>query len=284
MRRVFLIGLFAPLFMMVAWPVPAAAEATKVPMAKLGGTNSDLEVFMEVRAGKARIASVERQIRNSSMVRRFAQVSQRDAYREFRRIFKRNQKLVKSITPSDLPVSFRVDLRKRENSGEFARRMRKLEAVGSVEVRHDPPTEDQLLSTIRECERKRDVDLEVFMRVRATQQQVDAVVAAVAAHPGLSVTRVLSKVDAFAEFEQIFAAQPDIVDSIKPDDLPMSIRVHATGVDPHDVVDELERLDGVDTVVSPSEVCDEILKLLDQGITPELLAKFMAERANGAPS
>jgi cell division protein FtsX len=197
----------------------------------------------------------------------------------FRRIFRRNQELVKSVRPSDLPESFRVDLRQRGEAKAFARRMQGLAGVESAETatRH---SERDLLATIRRCQ-EGDEDLEVFMDIHATQDQIDGAVAAVSSEPGLSVVKVLSKDDAFAEFQRIFASKPKLRNAVTPVDLPVSIRVHASGPVAPAVIDRLEAVAGVETVGHPAEVCAPIRNLLARGLTPEQLAKLMLSQLAG---
>src|ERR1044071_5472969 len=72
------------------------------------------------------------------------------------------------------------------------------------------------------------VTLEIFMNVKATYQQVDAVRAQLDDDKGpkgnVKSYRYLSKDDAFDEFKRIFRRNPDLVSSIRAQDLPQSFR------------------------------------------------------------
>ena len=269
---------------MVFVAAPAAqAGAQRVPVGKLPSADADVEVFMAVDASVAQVAAVERRIRASDQVRRYAHLDKQDAMTEFARIFKSNRELVASITPADLPESFSVDLERARDAAGFARSMRKLPGVGSAKKKAKPPSEADLLATIRECQ-VRDGDIEVFMVVDATQAEIDGAVAAVAAEPGLTVTRVLSKDDALAEFRRIFASNPKLVNSITAADLPASVRVQAPGRVSPDTLARLRALPGVGDVTTPGEVCRPIRALLSRGFTPEALARLMVRYSGGLPA
>ena len=247
----------------------------------LATSETDVEVFMLVNATRAQIDGVERHVARSALVRRYAQVDKRAAYREFKRIFRKNQELVHSIRPSDLPESFRVDLRSEADAERFATSARHMRGVESAEP-HWTPTEAEMLSMVRDCNHRGDLTFEVFMRVSATQAQLDATRQLIEAQPGVQIVRVLSKDDAYAEFTEIFASQPDLLRKVGPQDLPMSIRVHADGGYPsQDLIDRVEAAAGVESVETPSDMCIEIGKLVAQGLTPEQVAKFMFEQVNG---
>jgi cell division protein FtsX len=155
--------------------------------------------------------------------------------------------------------------------------------VESAEPRAQAPSEAELLVTIRGCQGDV-VDLEIFMNVTASQAEIDGATRAVAAEPGLTVARVLGKDDAYAEFRRVFASNPDLLNSIRPTDLPASIRVLAPGGVTAEVLNRLRTLPGVETVVTTDALCAPIRALLARGITPEALARLMAEYAGGLPA
>ena len=281
MRRSVAFALFAVTVGFAGGDVAAAAE--RVPAGKLTSA-ADVEVFMQVRASRAEISTVERRIRSSGQVRRYAHLSRQDAKAEFARIFKRNPDLVAAVEPSDLPESFRVDLVHARDAEVFTRRMRRLVGVESAASTADLPTEAEVLTTIRRCQ-VNDADLEIFMTVGATQAEFEAAAAAVGAIPGLSVKRVLSSEDAYEEFRRIFRSHQDLVDSIRPADLPRSIRVHADpGILTAELMARLQTLPGVEEVGTPQAVCDSIRELLAGGLTPELLAHLMVASGGGLPT
>src|SRR5207244_13307761 len=73
------------------------------------------------------------------------------------------------------------------------------------------------------------VTLEIYMKVDATKEQIDAVRSSLDVEKkpaGLVKSyRYLNKDDAYAEFKRIFRRQPDLVNSVTAADLPSSFRV-----------------------------------------------------------
>ncbi len=229
MRRVVVFALFVVLVVGSGFAT-AAAEAKEVDW--ISTKASDVEVFMVVGASTRQLDRVERTIRSTDAVQRYAFVDHQLAYREFKRIFRKKPKLVRSIRPSDLPESFRLELTSKSAAEDFAGTARRLPGVESAEVTI-PPNKAEALTLVRDCQLRAGSTFEVFMQVDATQSELDATVrahrvAAVAsrstasAHPAGRVTQ---------QFQQIFASQPDVLEKATgPQDLPMSIRVHADRV------------------------------------------------------
>jgi cell division transport system permease protein len=104
------------------------------------------------------------------------------------------------------------------------------------------------------------VTLEIFMRTNpnATAQQVKAVEDQLKADQGpngnVKSFRHLSHEDAYQEFKRIFRRNPDLVASIRPQDLPESFRVVPKKAELTDTIkNEFKTVQGVDTVETPGE-------------------------------
>jgi cell division transport system permease protein len=97
------LSLFGGILMLSKW-VDHGTEVIK------GGVT--LEIFMTVKASPQQVAAVREQLDADKgpkgNVKSYRYLSHADAYKEFKRIFKRNPDLVQSITAKDLPESFRV--------------------------------------------------------------------------------------------------------------------------------------------------------------------------------
>jgi cell division protein FtsX len=95
-------------------------------------------------------------------------------------------------------------------------------------------------------------DAEVFMTVNASPEQIAAVQHAITTS-GLVVRYAhLDKLDAYQEFKQIFANQPDLVAAIGPSDLPESFRLDLDRhVTPAQAKARFGHLQGVDRVTWP---------------------------------
>src|SRR3954470_10615875 len=102
------------------------------------------------------------------------------------------------------------------------------------------------------------VTLEIFMAVKATDAQVKAVQDQLDGDKGtkgnVKSYRHLSKEDAFNEFKRIFRRNPDLVSSIRAQDLPESFRVVPRRAELTDTVQaEFKTVQGVESVETPGE-------------------------------
>ena len=103
--------------------------------------------------------------------------------------------------------------------------------------------------------------LEVFMTVDASQSQIDAVSASLKSSPDVKTFVYVSKRDAYSDFKRIFNDQPELVNSITPDSLPVSFRVTPRKAElTNQLGTRFEQLDGVDSVVTPGKVLDKELR------------------------
>jgi hypothetical protein len=112
-------------------------------------------------------------------------------------------------------------------------------------------------------------DLEVFMTVKADDAQVEAIRALVATSPDVREFAFVDKDAAYQEFEQIFCANPDLVDSIRPADLPVSFRVLAVDTDAiARLATQLSGQDGMVSVERGSEAATPAPSGCVGGVTP----------------
>ena len=89
----------------------------------------------------------------------------------------------------------------------------------------------------------------------------DAVSAALKASPDVKSFLYVSKRDAYSDFKRIFNDQPELVNSITPDSLPVSFRVTPRKAElTNQLGTRFEQLDGVDSVVTPGKVLDKELR------------------------
>jgi len=103
------------------------------------------------------------------------------------------------------------------------------------------------------------VTLEIFMRVEATREQIDAVQSSLKSDPNVKTFRHLTKQDAYTEFKRIFRRNPSLVNSIRASDLPESFRVAPKqgSVSIDTMTDNLQKEysthQGVESVETPGE-------------------------------
>jgi cell division transport system permease protein len=98
------------------------------------------------------------------------------------------------------------------------------------------------------------VTLEIFMKVDAPKEQIDAIAGKLQADPNVKHYRYLDKQAAFEEFQRIFRRNPDITRDITAADLPASFRVAPKKAELTRVVrDEFSTQQGVEQVTTPGE-------------------------------
>src|SRR3954451_6481284 len=126
------------------------------------------------------------------------------------------------------------------------------------------------------------VTLEVFMNVNATGQQVKAVQQDLKNDLNVKSYRHLTKADAYDEFQRIFRRNPDLVSSIRAQDLPESFRVVPKKAELTEVVKgEFRTQQGVDSVTTPGEALKGLIdvtntvKYIFYGISLVLLASSL---------
>ena len=109
---------------------------------------------------------------------------------------------------------------------------------------------------------KHGVELEIFMKTDASQQDVNAVRDSLNRdEPNLVKTyRFLNHQDAYNEFKKIFRDQPALVESTTPDVPPESFRVSpVTAEQTQAVSDKYQNTPGVDTIVTAQEQVKRLL-------------------------
>ncbi|MET0921055.1 MAG: permease-like cell division protein FtsX [Acidimicrobiia bacterium] len=119
------LALFGGILMLSQW-VDHGTERIK------GGVT--LEVFMATDATEQQIADVRKALDDDPNVKSFRYLDKDAAYKEFKRIFRRNPDLVSSITAADLPASFRVVPRKAELTNTVQDEFKTQQGVDSVET------------------------------------------------------------------------------------------------------------------------------------------------------
>lgn len=97
-------------------------------------------------------------------------------------------------------------------------------------------------------------DLEVFMTVQATDDEIAAVRAQIAASPDVARYTYVDRDAQYLEFSEVFACNPDLVSSIHPGDLPASFRIQTTGPEATaSLRTTLDAWPGVETTEAPGE-------------------------------
>jgi cell division transport system permease protein len=107
---------------------------------------------------------------------------------------------------------------------------------------------------------KNGVELEIFMKVDATQGQIASLNRALSQDKDIRAVHFLTKDDAYQEFKRLFRDQPDLVQSTNADALPSSFRVAPTKAElTQTVANRYRAQPGVDEVKTAEK---EVKKLL----------------------
>ncbi len=110
-----------------------------------------------------------------------------------------------------------------------------------------------------------DVQMFVYMKPSATADQIASVEKSLNDNPQVASVKFLDKDATYAEFQRLFADQPEFVKTIKAEELPQSFRVKPTSTDA-DVVSavgtEFENMTGVYRVEYAEEYARQVQKSL----------------------
>ena len=109
---------------------------------------------------------------------------------------------------------------------------------------------------------KHGVELEIFMQVKASQAQINAVNAQLKSDPNVKSFHFLTQQDAKKEFDQLFADQPVLVENEPASGLPTSFRVvpikpQLTSV----IANEFQNVPGVNVINTPAKEVKTLLNV-----------------------
>jgi hypothetical protein len=97
-------------------------------------------------------------------------------------------------------------------------------------------------------------NLEVFMAVKATDDEIAAVRAQIDASPDVVRYAYVNRDAQYLEFAEIFACNQDLVHSIRAEDLPASFRIQTTGPDATaNLRTSLDASPGVESIEAPGD-------------------------------
>ncbi len=154
-----------------------------------------------------------------------------------------------------------------------------LQPEESSEVASVPPLDREDV-----LERWQGDKLEAFMRLDATDEEIAAVEAALAADPEVVSFEFVSQAEALEELDRIFADDPNLIENVNPEDLPTSFRVETKG-DRDALAERLEALPGVDAIVTSTVTPDALSRvavIAEPGTTDEQ-RQALAERLRSVP-
>jgi cell division transport system permease protein len=106
------------------------------------------------------------------------------------------------------------------------------------------------------------VEFEVFMEVDASETEIQAVEAELAADSEVESVEFFSKDEAYEEFKRLFSDQESLIENTRPEDLPTSFRVVPTDVEhTDDLKTKYGTFAGVGDVQTPDESIDTLLTI-----------------------
>lgn len=171
----------------------------------------------------------------------------RDAvYQEFQRLFADQPDFIGSVSMDQLPEAFRITA---EVSAEEFAGLETLPGVLRVEAGPECP---EAYGTQDVVEDRCGSPLTfVYLQLDATAQQIDGIRDELTAL-GLEPYEYFDRDASYQEFQRLFADQPDLIDSVSPDQLPESFRI--TSETTIEDIGLLETLPGV-LRVEPAPSC-----------------------------
>jgi cell division protein FtsX len=180
---------------------------------------ADAEVFMTVNAPESQVAAVREHIAATPEIAKSTFLDHQAAYREFAKLFADEPGLVAQAKSAELPESFRIQVEDGASIAAVAQQLRGLPGVDSVNTPdltlfREPPVADIPSG-----------DVEIFMQVKASASEIEAVNARLHADPNVASFLFQSHADAFREFKKLFADQPDLIKNTTADALPTSFLV-----------------------------------------------------------
>jgi cell division protein FtsX len=197
---------------------------------------TDLSVMLEPGSSASEIEAVEQLLADSRTVANSAFLSQEEAVRVFRCIFAGEPETIADTDLGRIPEQFQVTLT--DQRAELPSLLQNLEAL------------DGVFTIRRDCsDASVAADLEIFMLLDATPEQIAGARAAIEQAPGVANVTFVSKEDTHEVFTCLFADQPDLVEATDPEVLPPSFLVSlGRGVDGSALAERFRLLDGVDAV------------------------------------
>ncbi|MFI2714396.1 permease-like cell division protein FtsX [Micromonospora sp. NPDC018662] len=107
------------------------------------------------------------------------------------------------------------------------------------------------------------VQVSIFLKTDVQEQQRTDLETKLKADPLVKDVTYVNKDEAYKRFQQMYADAPDLVNAVKPDQLPESFRL--TLNDPQQykqIYDQYKAAEGIDTIVDQSKLLDKVFGVL----------------------
>jgi cell division protein FtsX len=208
-------------------------------------TRPDAEIVIAEGASREQIAAVRHKISTSPVVKRFAFVSRRAAFREFKRIFAHTHSITKRVVVTELPKSFRVEFVNDADRRAFQRAFLRRAGVSGVTLGARALLDDRHLDLPGRFTACRGYieDLEAFLKSGAGAAERRAFEKALSSEPGVRAFHLVTTDEANRLFQCAYRY------NAPADALPASYAIFLNpGADEERIVPRLESQPGVDEI------------------------------------
>ncbi|MET8910832.1 permease-like cell division protein FtsX [Micromonospora sp. NPDC004551] len=107
------------------------------------------------------------------------------------------------------------------------------------------------------------VEVSIFLKTDVNDQQRTDLETKLKADPLIKEVTYVDKTEAYKRFQQMYADAPDLVNAVKPDQLPESFRLTLNNPEQYkNIYDEYKASEGIDTIVDQSKLLDKVFGVL----------------------
>ncbi|RZU73455.1 cell division protein FtsX [Micromonospora kangleipakensis] len=107
------------------------------------------------------------------------------------------------------------------------------------------------------------IEVSIFLKTDVSKPQVDALDAKLSSDPLVKDSTYVNKEEAYKRFQQMYADAPDLVNAVKPDQLPESFRLKLNNPEQYkNIYDQYKDTEGVDEIVDQSKLLDKVFGVL----------------------
>lgn len=107
------------------------------------------------------------------------------------------------------------------------------------------------------------VEVSIFLKTDVSEQQRTDLDTKLKGDPLVKEVTYVNKDEAYNRFKQMYADAPDLVNAVKPDQLPESFRLKLNNPEQYkDIYDQYKETEGVDEIVDQSKLLDKVFGVL----------------------
>jgi cell division transport system permease protein len=107
------------------------------------------------------------------------------------------------------------------------------------------------------------IEVSIFLKTDVNEQQRNDLDAKLKSDPLVKEVVYVNKDEAYKRFQQMYADAPDLVNAVKPDQLPESFRLKLVNPEQYkNIYDQYKGSEGVDEIVDQSKLLDKVFGVL----------------------